>query len=453
MSSESHCRENRRVAAAAAVAALWLASLAIPCLRAGLRPGEHSVYPCYVAAGRAWLAGADCYSGTGYRYSPLVAVAFTPFALLPDAIGDPLWHLLNAGVYLAGLAVWCRRVGQTFVSAGTDLDRIRHPIPPQITALFFLLVLPLSLGSLNNGQANALVLGLLLLALDAALRERWTFTAGAIALAGAFKVYPLMLGIVLANAFPRRIAGRLLLMIIALLILPLLCQDPHYVLEQYGSWVGHLQHDDRQVLPLPLAYRDLRLLLRMWVTPISLSTYFVIQMGTAVAIMVWCRYWIVGRFSKPARPIPAGLENRPTDPAPAPLLLALTTIWMTALGPSTEACTYILLAPSFAEYLIRAWRDRWPGWQQALLLGCYFLVTYPQIPLRLPGAALLSHHAAQCIGAFLFGAHVLASSRSPRQFRNATEGVPYKTGFAVPGNHTIQCPSAPASAAAIRAAS
>jgi hypothetical protein len=81
---------------------------------------------------------------------------------------------------------------------------------------------------------------------------------------------------------------------------------------------------------------------------------------------------------------------------------------MTVFGPSTEACTYILLAPSFATYFLRATSQGWSNGRRLLLAAAYFLVTYPQIPLRLPAAGFLSHHAAQCFGGLLFASLVLA---------------------------------------------
>ena len=256
---------------AAFVALAWMLSIVLPGIRVAATPNEHSVYPSYVLAGRCWTAGRDIYAGTGYRYSPLVATLFSLFGQLPDSVGAPLWHLLSAGVYVLGLAVWLRR----FVAVADLRSR----------ALFFLLVLPPSLASLNNGQANAPLLGLLLLALDGVLDKRWHRVSACIVLAGAFKIYPLLLGAVLVARYPRSLGLRLALWTAAALALPFLLQHPGYVLHEYQTWFEHLRNDDRQILPVPLAYRDLRLLLRTCGMPIGQSVYFAIQILAAGALV------------------------------------------------------------------------------------------------------------------------------------------------------------------------
>src|SRR5262249_12014393 len=131
--------------------AVWLVVLLGICSRLLVSSRSPGVYPIFAGAARHWLAGEDLYrpGGEPYRYSPLVAICFVPFSVLPDPWGGILWRLLNAGVFLGGLAWWCRVV-------------LPVPITPTRRAILFLLVVPLALGSLNNGQSNALVLGLLL---------------------------------------------------------------------------------------------------------------------------------------------------------------------------------------------------------------------------------------------------------------------------------------------------
>ena len=42
--------------------------------------------------------------------------------------------------------------------------------------------------------------------------------------------------------------------------------------------------------------------------------------------------------------------------------LALGTCWMTLVGPATESCTYILLAPVLAWAVLSATRQPWRSW-------------------------------------------------------------------------------------------
>jgi hypothetical protein len=332
-----------------------------------VQPGIHSVFPSYSAAGRNWCDGADLYTATGYRYSPLVAVAMTPFSRC-GAWGDALWHFFNASVLVAGL-----------------FARFRRGVSSQSAAIYWLLVLPLSLSSLNNGQANALVLGLLLLSLEAVECEGWNSAAAFIAAAGAFKIYPLLLGAALACLHPRRLGVRLALMVVVALALPFAFQRPDYVWHQYLGWVEHLKNNDRQVLPLSLAYRDFRLIGRTLGAPMSMPLYMLVQAATAGVLLGVCSL----------------LRERGSRAHS--LVLALCTVWMVAFGPSTEASTFILVAPSLAEGLAQAA----PGWRRSALIVLYLAITYPQLPLRLPAAGFLSEHAVQPLALLLFGGWVL----------------------------------------------
>src|SRR5207237_312863 len=103
------------------------------------------------------------------------------------------------------------------------------PFTGSRASLLFLLMLPLAVGSLNNGQSNALVLGLLLTTVTGAATERWGLAASCTALATLFKLYPIALGLLMAATFPRRFAGRLVLALLVGLALPFALQQPHYV--------------------------------------------------------------------------------------------------------------------------------------------------------------------------------------------------------------------------------
>lgn len=366
--------------AGAVVALAWALGTLLPCVRVGQEPTAHSVYPIYAAAGRAWNHGGELYRDSGYRYSPLVAAFFSPWGRVSDRVAAPLWHLLNAAVYLAGLVVWARH--RNYAS---------WPI-------FFILALPPSLTSLNNGQANALVLGLILLALDAAERERWNWSAGCVVLATAFKIYPLLIGLFLLGIYPRRLFLPLASLTVLVVLLPFVLQNPLYVGHEYATWLEHLRGDDRQLLPLPLAYRDLRLLLRTVGLPISRSFYFDVEMLAAGAIAGYLTW----------RPKPR-----------LDMVLALGTLWMTVLGPSTEACTYIFLAPVLAELAMRAWQERRSRVDLAVIAAAYLLITYPQLPYPLPGAGTLGRHAAQCLGGLILGVHFLR-----REFGTMASALP-----------------------------
>src|SRR5205085_9519498 len=105
----------------------------------------------------------------------------------------------------------------------------------------FLLVLPLSVHSLHNGQANVVMLGALLLGLAAASLDKWNQAAAWLALATLIKGYPLALALLLAALWPRRFLFRYAIALALGLLLPFATQRTDLVIAQYQSWLAHLQ--------------------------------------------------------------------------------------------------------------------------------------------------------------------------------------------------------------------
>lgn len=318
----------------------WIAvTLAVIGRVAVARPQSHSVYPVFKSAGQFWRTGHGLYALPGsepnallYRYSPLAAALLVPFSLIPDPLGAILWRLAGEAIFLAGLVWWLR------VAAP-------RPLSSAQTGMLFLLVLPKVLHNFNNGQANLHVIGLLLIAVAAAAEERWTLAAAVIALASYLKIYPIALGLLLAAVYPRRFTGRLFLALLLGAVLPFALQHPDYVLEQYRNWFRFLHLDDRSDFDVMWGYRDLRMLLRIWVGTPPPLVYLIIQLLGAAACALM---GIAAHYHKwPRRRL-------------LTLLLALGCFWMTVLGPCTEVSTYILLAPSTAWIAVEAWSARRP---------------------------------------------------------------------------------------------
>ncbi len=316
----------------------WAGVILVVCCRTAIRPRAHSLFPIFDAAAGSWLTGEDAYAPRPdldvYRYSPTVTVLFVPFHLLGERLGGVAWRLVSGAVLAAALAGMAKALARNPADANDNRRR---------RALLFLLVLPLAVGNLNNGQSNLLVLGLLVAAVTAAARDRWTLAAVSVAVACLFKVYPVSVGLLLAVLYPRRFSFRFAAALAVGLLLPFLFQRPAYVAGQYLSWLEHLRHDDRTLLPLDLWYRDFRLLCRVWWRPLSPAGYLAVQLGAAAFIARLC---LAGqRAGWPRRRLLA-------------LLLALACCWMTALGPAAESSTYVLLAPGLVWWMLEARRYR-----------------------------------------------------------------------------------------------
>jgi hypothetical protein len=336
----------------------WAVILLVIGVRVLLRPQAMTVYVIFADAARRWWAGESLYTETAsiYRYSPLVTVLFSPFALLPDRWGGLIWRAVNVAVYFGAFAWWLRT------------------LVPQVNnraqrAALFLLLIPLSVGSINNGQSNPLIIGLLLAGLTAAYRERWNLAAGCLALACLFKGYPLAVGLLLALVYPRRFAWRLPLALGIGLALPFLMQSPDYVASQYNGWWLHMVNENRQAQSIDQWYRDFRLLCHVLHIPLGARAYQIIQLLTAAACAGICLTanhvrWDKSRILR--------------------LVLGLACCWMTVFGSAAESSTYILLAPALALSLWLAFHEGQPLSIRLGVLGAYALFAASQAAVWFP---------------------------------------------------------------------
>ena len=305
---------------------------------------RQDLFPVYQNAGQSWLIGHDLYHEAkfDYRYSPLFAAAITPISILPLKIGSILWRLISIGIFL-GSFYWASRQGIPNKFASAEIP------------LLFLLLLPLALGNLNNGQANLLVIGVLLASIAAIVQQRWMLAAVCLALSVTIKVYPLVVCLLLVLIYPRQLSWRFALCITLAIVLPFAMQRTDYVMRQYSDWFAYLRTEDRTSRSISEWYSDLRLLLRLWSVALSPRVYLLIQILAGALIAVFA---VMGRLQS----------------WPAPRLLAwvlsVSGCWMLLLGPATESSTYVLIAPATvwlaAELLTRARRKLEIVWVAAI---------------------------------------------------------------------------------------
>jgi hypothetical protein len=405
------------------VLGLWLAVILGVTIRGMVAPHQNSVFLVFRDAGRAWVAGQPLYSHVGkYLYSPLAASLFAPFALMPDGAASALWHLVTGLAYLIAVVCWfgrysCSSTSSPSSSYSSSSSRLRWPrrvatykakassgrtsassVEPLSsfsfpTVLALALLLPLSIGNLNNGQASPLIIALLIWGCLAASDERWTLTAGCISIAAFFKIYPLAIGLLLGVIEPRKLGWRLLLGILIFGILSLVLQRPGYVIDQYGDWWRSLGADQRRISTELGSWRDAWLLLRIAHVPITVGAYAVLQAAAAIAAALFC-WWRAKHWNRGAVIWSA---------------FSAGCLWITLFGPSTELDTYIFLAPvvafACAQMLTAVIEKRQPlGWFQFLPIAAYGLLLSAEalnawVPVIRQNNYL---HAIQPVAALLF---------------------------------------------------
>ncbi|MBY0523900.1 MAG: glycosyltransferase 87 family protein [Gemmataceae bacterium] len=381
-------------------AILWMAVVLIISARVLLTPraGSRSVLPIYLWAAERWRTRADMYPGgdlggelPGWRYAPVIAASMVPWNCLPLRLAEIGWRLLNVGVLLAGLFAWMHLL------LPTTLTRTQR-------ALLLILVLPMAVGNINNAQANALVLGLMLLGVAAVQLERWNLAATCLATGVLFKMYPLAVALLLTALYPRRFLWRLVAVIGVGLAIPFVMQDPAYVTRQYVHWLRHISIDDRSTQVLSFAYVDLQLLFRVWAEPIPVETYRLIELVAGAVMAILC---LTGRSLDWPR---NHLLN---------FVICIGCCWMTVLGPATESCTYILVAPAVAWAVVGSWRQGSPRWLHVLMVGAYGLL----VSGFLAGWAPSLTHQYRTLGPQPLAGLILMAGLLCLAFRRPTEGV------------------------------
>lgn len=368
---ESEDAESRRCHQLHLALMVWLILGAAVTVRTLVRPNSHTVFPVFAASAEHWWDDQSLYelypSLDSFRYPPVFALFVTPLSFLGLSIGGILWSWLSIVVFVAGL--WCYA-----------RDVIPSAWTRQRTALYLMLGGFGALRGLWNCQSNALIVGILLLGVAALARavargdgegRSWWLAALLLALPVCLKLTPLAPVLLLAVLWPKRLAGRLFLVTLGLLLLPFLTRPPSVVLEQYGEWFEHLQESGSHRW---IGFRDawtIWIVLRHYLgivpgevslaEPIHSTCYRLIQLTTAAGVLVWC-LWQRRRSQR--------LELGSRWLLHVTLCMGLT--WLTLFGPAVEHATYVFLTPPLMWALLE--RDVWPHGRWLILASFGLIV-------------------------------------------------------------------------------
>ncbi|MEZ6140636.1 MAG: glycosyltransferase 87 family protein [Zavarzinella sp.] len=194
-----------------------------------------------------------------------------------------------------------------------------------------ILSLPLIAPNIKNGQVNPYVFLLMTGAVCGALRGNFWWAAWSLALAVAFKVYPISLGLLLLIIYPRQLLLRLLIASAVLFFLPLFLKWD-YSWQQYLLWFEKLASEDRTMQSIDRGYRDFQKILMTWGLPTSIRTYRIMEVLAGMVLAAICLKW-------------RGLVFTPrSERTVGQFALFSSLLWCTLFGPATESATYMLLA-------------------------------------------------------------------------------------------------------------
>jgi Glycosyltransferase family 87 len=311
------------------VFALWIVVLVVVSIRIIFVSHRNDLFATYTDAGTRWIRGEPLYTTTsGFIYSPLIAAFFAPFSLLPQGLGAVLWRFANAGALLGAVWWWLN-------------SNLHKKIGPAQHPMVFLLLLPLTIGNLNNGQVNPLIIGLIMMSVLAAFSQRWTLSAVCLATATYFKIYPLSVGLLLVLIYPRQMAWRLVIALLVFALFSFFLQHADYVAEQYQRWFETRASDNRRS-NIDVAPRDFAMILKAFHIILSSKAFMALQLLAAAGTAAVC---IVGKIRGFA------MERQLVT------LFTLVSCWMLLFGPSSESATYVMLAPAVVLALVESFEE------------------------------------------------------------------------------------------------
>jgi len=304
---------NRRLAFVAAVL-LWTVPMLVVAALVIHNPLKHTVTmgSYHLAAGN-WWSGRSLYVGpAGMNYLPHFAILYSPFHFLPLTLSEILWRFCAAASLAGGLWLLTREL------FGAESER------PFLWAT--ILAMPLSMGALRNGNANAIFGGVTLLAIVALMQKRWWLAVAWMVLATALKPLGIVL-LLLASIYYAPITRRVPLALLGLALFPFCFAGPDYVLSQYrDAW--HNLRDCAAVSEHRFA--DLNGILRTFGSPLSASASTIVRvLAGGLTAIAWL--WGAQRLSLALRCL---------------WLYALATAYLMLFNPMTEANSYVILAPA-----------------------------------------------------------------------------------------------------------
>jgi len=311
-------------------------------------PLKHTTMPTYRFAATQWWQGLDPYTADqhgGFLYFPQAAVLFSPFNILPFALGEFLWRAVVFGLFLYALV----RLNDFFLSK----DNARST---KSFLILCLLAVPSSLASLRNAQFDLPLAALIVLTAAEIASSRWNAAAAWICLAVALKplaVVPLLLfSAIYWKLIPRIIFGMLIV-----LALPFLHWSPAYVAHEYVRCVETLMSASKGDEP---KFSDLAALL----SHVGYNPSY--ELKTVVRVIFALVYLAL-----------AWLGSRKLNSVQAAWVIgALSADYLMLFNPRTETCSYVFLGPWIASLALlysQQTKSTWLVWALgfgALGLAC-----------------------------------------------------------------------------------
>ena len=297
---------------------IWIIYGVIIAAVVAAQPGRHTVTPEYQGASEHWWGGEKSLytKKNGYLYLPQFAMLYTPYNLLPERVGEPLWRLTCLAVLASAL--------------GATVSRVSKCKPQAAFLAATILVLPATFASARNGQVNLPLAGLFLFIALALARERWWAAAGLLALTLVLKpiaAAPLLLCAALYPKLRLPVIASVVVMIAA----PFLHPKPAYVAGEYLAFFKNLNQAGN---PTRQTWCDFAGMLRAFSISIPPPVQLAVRGAAGLATL-----WLCWRAVRSLDRLRAAIS-----------VMLLSVVYLMLFNPRTETNSYVMLAAFVAVF-------------------------------------------------------------------------------------------------------
>lgn len=316
----------------------------------------HNNYTAFNNGSLNLLSGIDPYPAdwltatkfsSWFIYSPAFAIFFYLFSTEGVGMhaGIYLWLMLNLFTFWFGFSSLLRIV---------DRDSL-------LKGKWYLLALFLTanelLGTLQNVQSNAFIGGLMMLGFVGYMNGRLLFSAFVLALGINFKIFPVVVALLLFLDFNRRFYAYFLVMFGLILLAPLLFIPQEFYLDIAKHWLTMMRTDSLRIL-----YLGLKPTLALFGWEVESQFFTIFMLLNALAIAIAARLVIV--------------KSRPDF---VRLIFPLAVVFILLFNDRAERPTFVMLTPVFGIMLHAALLELRNAGRQArlhigfLALGFFFI--------------------------------------------------------------------------------
>ena len=326
--------------------ASWIVLLVAIVIVLANHADRRGVSHAYEAAAHRFLDGEPLYTEgyKGFLYPPQSAMAYVPFLYPNEVAGSFLWRTLGLALLTSGLFRLLQRLRSTTAPAG-----------PSRFTIASLLLIPVTISSLRNGQSNLHMAGLLLHA-TVAWMDRKRFAPAAWMLAGLVAKPLTFVWALLAGATGHKLLLGFVAAWIVFTLLPFVHPEPGYAADQIHAFVEKSKASSD---PGDHVYANLEGILHKAGVPVPHPARRPIQIVAAL-LTLGLALWAKRRVDARAFPF---------------VVYTLAALYLMLFNPRNESNSFVILGPAVGVLAALAWttnarRDAWLLTVIAIAWGC-----------------------------------------------------------------------------------